>query len=88
MRADDEGQPQGRLKALADLGIDTGIWWYADHPTHYRGDGRPATAEKGEREMGARARALARAIRVIKEDQETLRLQAEFYAAMAQPRLK
>ncbi len=85
---DAEGQPQGRLKALADLGVETGIWWYADHPTHYRGDGRPASAEKGEHELEARARALARAIRIIKDDQETLRLQAEFFNAIGAPRLK
>jgi hypothetical protein len=23
-----------------ESGAYTGIWWYADHPTHYRGDGR------------------------------------------------
>jgi len=85
---DGEGQPLGRLKALADLGVDTGIWWYADHPTHYRGDGRPAAAEKGEREQEARARALARVIRAVKDDQETLRLQAEFFGAIDAPRLK
>jgi creatinine amidohydrolase len=87
LRADQEGQPQGRLQALRDLGVDTGIWWYADHPTHYRGDGQPATAEKGEWEQAARARALARALRAIKDDQETLRLQAEFFARAAAPGL-
>jgi creatinine amidohydrolase len=81
LRADDEGMPLGRLQTLRDQGIDTGIWWYADHPTHYRGDGSPATAEKGERLLAARARALARAVRLIKEDTETLRLQNEFFAA-------
>jgi creatinine amidohydrolase len=77
---DGEGLPLERLKALRDLGVDTGIWWYADHPTHYRGDGRPATVEKGNRVLDARARALARIIRAIKDDQETKRLQDEFFA--------
>jgi creatinine amidohydrolase len=81
LRSDGEGLPLNRLKALRDLGVDTGVWWYADHPTHYRGDGVPATAEKGERWLAARARALARAIRAIKDDRETPRLQAEFFAA-------
>jgi len=62
------------------VGVDTGIWWYADHPTHYRGDGRPATVEKGNRVLDARARTLARVIRAIKDDQETKRLQDEFFA--------
>ena len=79
LSADGEGMPLGRLKALRDAGVSTGIWWYADHPTHYSGDGTPATAEKGERMLDARARALAGAIRLIKADTETLRLQNEFF---------
>lgn len=81
LRSDGEGMPLGRLQALRSMGIDTGIWWYADHPTHYRGDGSAATAEKGEVYLAARARALARAIRLIKDDTETERLLNEFYAA-------
>jgi creatinine amidohydrolase len=84
LRSDGEGMPLGRLKALREQGIDTGIWWYADHPTHYRGDGVPATAEKGERLFSARAQAFARAIRLIKDDTETLRLQNEFFTASYQ----
>ena len=84
LRADGEGMPLNRLKTLRDLGVDTGVWWYADHPTHYCGDGSPATKEKGERWLTARARALARAIRAIKEDQETKRLQDEFFNASKQ----
>jgi creatinine amidohydrolase len=81
LRSDGEGMPLERLKTLRDAGVNTGIWWYADHPTHYRGDGSPATAEKGEYYLAARARALANAIRLIKEDTETKRLQDEFFAA-------
>ncbi|HEY2979561.1 MAG TPA: creatininase family protein [Anaerolineales bacterium] len=77
--SDKEGMPLERLKDLSDLGVYTGIWWYADHPTHYRGDGHPASTEKGERLLGARAQALAAAIRLIKKDGETKRLQDEFY---------
>jgi creatinine amidohydrolase len=80
IRADSEGMPLERLKALRELGIDMGIWWYADHPTHYRGDASVATAEKGERMLAARARALAQAIRAIKADGETARLQDEFFS--------
>jgi creatinine amidohydrolase len=81
---DGEGMPLERLKALRDRGVDTGIWWYADHPSHYRGDGLPATVEKGERWLAARARALAKTIRLIKDDQEALRLQEEFFGRMKQ----
>lgn len=81
VQADGEGMPQGRLKALRDLGIDTGIWWYADHPTHFSGEASPSTAEKGERWLAARARALAKAVRAIKDDGTAKRLQDEFFAA-------
>ena len=76
-----EGMPLERVRALSEMGIYTGIWWYADHPTHYRGDGRPASQAKGERELTARTKALAEAIRLIKEDGVTRRLQDEFYTA-------
>jgi creatinine amidohydrolase len=74
-----EGMPLGRLKPLVDEGTDTGTWWYADHPTHYCGDGRPGTAAKGEAWFSDRAQALAKAVRTIKADQETRRLQDEFF---------
>ena len=77
--ADGEGMPLGRLKPLSDQDIYTGIWWYADNPTHYNGDGRPATAQKGETWFTDRSRALAKAIRVIKDDQESKQLQDEFF---------
>ena len=85
LRADDEGLPQGRLQALRDAGVYTGIWWYADHPTHYRGDGSPATAEKGEAFLQARARAIAAAVRLIKADTVTAALQGEFFEASGKP---
>ena len=74
-----EGYPLKRLKHLRDLGVDVGIWWYADYPSHYCGDGIPATVEKGNRWLDARARAFAKVIRVIKDDTETKRLQDEFF---------
>jgi creatinine amidohydrolase len=76
-----EGMPLERLKTLGQAGVYTGIWWYADHPTHYRGDGRPSAVEKGERALAAGARALAATVRLIKQDGETRRLQDEFFAA-------
>ncbi|MGA2503189.1 MAG: creatininase family protein [Anaerolineales bacterium] len=77
--SDSEGMPLERLKTLRDLGISVGIRWYAEHPTHYCGDGFPATAEKGERWFVDRSNALARVIRAIKNDEETKRLQDEFF---------
>ena len=81
---DGEGMPLGRLKELRDLGTDTGIWWYADHPSHYCGDGISATTEKGEHLFTTHAKTLANVIRAIKSDQETKRLQEEFYGKIKQ----
>ena len=82
---DDEGQARNRLQALRAAGVQTGIWWYADYPTHYHGDARPATAEAGDRLLDAMAQRVAQAVRVIKADTETKRLQDEFYAASGAP---
>lgn len=81
LRADGEGMPMGRLESLRAAGLSTGIWWYADHPTHYRGDGVPATAEKGEVHLDAVARSLANCIHLVKQDTVSPALQAEFFAA-------
>lgn len=88
LRADNEGMPLDRLKQLSEVGVSTGTWWYADHPTHYRGDGTPATAEKGNRWLDASARAFAKAIRAIKDDTVTSHLQDEFFAASARPSVR
>lgn len=81
---DGEGMPLGRLQGLRDLNIDVGVWWYADYPTHYCGDGIPASSEKGNFWLDARARGLARSIRAIKDDTETKRLQDEFFGRAGQ----
>jgi creatinine amidohydrolase len=79
MPSNGEGMPKERLKPLRDQGTDMGIWWYADHPTHYCGDGRLATAQKGEVWLADRSKALAKVIRTIKDDKKTKRLQDEFF---------
>lgn len=83
--ADDEGDALNRLQALREAGVQTGMWWYADYPTHYAGDASTASADAGERILDALAQALARSIRAVKEDGTTKRLQDEFYAASADP---
>jgi creatinine amidohydrolase len=81
LKADGEGMPLGRLNALREAGLFTGFGWYADHPTHYSGDGSPATKEKGEQLLDAVARALAHAVKVVKQDTVSQQLQDEFFAA-------
>lgn len=82
---DGEGTAQGRLDALKAAGVQTGIWWYADQPTHYQGDARSSDAATGERLLGAMADSVVTAVRAIKEDSEAARLQAEFFARSAKP---
>ena len=82
---DGEGMPLGRLKVLRDLGTGLGIWWYGDHPTHYCGDGIPATPEKGEYLFTTQSEKLAKVIRAIKDDQEAHRLQEEFFSQINSP---
>jgi creatinine amidohydrolase len=83
--AGDEGRARNRLQALRDTGVQTGMWWYADHPTHYQGDASRSAAEVGERLLEAMAQALARAIRAVKEDTVSPRLLDEFYRTARSP---
>ena len=78
---DDEGKARGRLQALREAGVQTGIWWYADHPTHYAGNAAHATDDAGERILDAVAQSIARAVRAIKADTTAKQLQDEFFAA-------
>jgi creatinine amidohydrolase len=83
--SDGEGVPLNRLHALREAGVQTGMWWYADYPTHYEGDASRATAETGERFFDALAQAVVRAVRAIKEDNVTKALQDKFYAESEAP---
>jgi len=66
-------------------GVYTGIWWYAKFPDHYAGEGAAATKELGEFDMKAAATNIANAIRAIKADQVSPRLQDEFFGRSKQP---
>jgi creatinine amidohydrolase len=66
-------------------GLYTGIWWYAKFPEHYAGDGAVATNELGAFDMKAWADGIANAIRAVKADQESLKLQREFNDKTSHP---
>lgn len=80
-----EGNARDRLRTLREAGVQTGIWWYADYPTHYQGDAQFADAAAGEKLFVALAERVARGVRAIKADTTAKRLQDEFYAGSAQP---
>jgi creatinine amidohydrolase len=79
----ESGADQKRL----DLpeGVYTGIWWYARFPNHYAGEGAAATKQLGEFDMKAWTDQVGNAIRAIKADQESLRLQNEFFEKSKHP---
>jgi creatinine amidohydrolase len=83
-RANSEsGADLGRVK-LPDT-VYTAIWWYARFPNHYSGDGSAATRELGEYKMNGWIDAIVKAIRAIKADQDSLKLQNEFFEKSKHP---
>jgi len=79
----ESGADLGRQK-LAD-NLYTGIWWYARFPNHYSGDGSAATSEMGQYKMKAWIDGVVKAIRAVKADGESLRLQNEFFEKATHP---
>ena len=85
-------QDRARSESGADLGrqklpenVYTGIWWYARFPNHYSGDGSLATREFGQFRMIAWIDGIVNATRAVKADQDSLRLQNEFFEKAAHP---
>lgn len=74
--ANESGANQNRL-ALPNL--YTGIWWYASFPNHYAGEGAAATRALGELLTEHHIAALVKALRTVKADTKTLKLQNEFF---------
>ena len=79
----ESGADQGRVK-LPD-GVYTGIWWYARFPNHYAGDGSVASRELGDFEAKTWINGVVTAIRAVKADSESLRLQTEFFDRSKHP---
>jgi creatinine amidohydrolase len=81
--ASESGADQKRVNLPDD--IYTGIWWYARFPNHYSGDGSVATRELGEWNMNNWIAAIVEAIRAAKADDQSLKLQNEFYEKSKHP---
>ena len=67
------------LKRLAIPNVYTAIWWYSNYPNHYAGEGNVATANLGKAITENTVASLAQALKAIKADNKTLRLQNEFF---------
>jgi len=63
----------------------TGIWWYARFPDHYSGHGSVARKELGEWNVQGWIATIAEAIRAVKADDASLRIQNEFYEKSQHP---
>ena len=83
-RAESESGADRHRLNLPD-GVYTGIWWYARFPDHYSGVGSAATKELGEFDQKEWSRQIAEAIKAIKADSESLRLQTEFFEKTQHP---
>ncbi len=81
--ASESGADMNRLDLPSS--VYTGIWWYAKFPEHYAGDGTLGNKELGEFDMKHWADGVAAAIRAIKSDQTSLRLQNEFFENAKHP---
>jgi creatinine amidohydrolase len=79
----ESGADQKRLK-LPET-VYTGIWWYARFPNHYAGEGSAATKAEGEADLQSWISTVVTAIRAIKADDESLKLQNEFYEKSTHP---
>lgn len=80
---DQSGENQKRLAHLSNM--FTGIWWYAQYPNHYAGDGSQASHEIGELLINSRAEQLAKLIRDLKEDVSIFELQQKFFNNSRKP---
>lgn len=73
----ESGADQQRLPGIPN--VYTGIWWYASFPHHYAGEGDKANRELGELITEHRIQTIAKALKAIKEDTETLKIQNLFF---------
>ncbi len=59
--------------------VYTAIWWYANFPNHYAGEGSKATKVLGKLMNEHYVGQLVTALKAVKTDQRTLQLQQEFF---------
>ena len=84
---DRAGQQSGADQRRQKLpgSVYTGIWWYARFPNHYAGDASAANKELGEFDQKEWSRQIAEAVKAIKADDESLKLQNQFFEDAKHP---
>jgi len=83
-RAGRESGADQKRQNLPDF-LYTGIWWYARFPNHYSGDGSVAAKELGEWNVEGWISRIVEAIRAVKADDASLKIQNEFYEKSKHP---
>ena len=83
-RATQESGADQKRDPLPD-GVYTGIWWYARFPNHYSGEGAAGNKELGEFDQKEWSRQIGEALKAIKADQVSLKLQNEFFEESSHP---
>src|SRR5205814_8444961 len=81
--ASESGADMARLKLPEN--VYTGIWWYARFPNHYSGEGAAGNKEHGQFEMNGWIDGIVKAIRAVKADDQSLKIQNEFYEKSKHP---
>jgi len=80
VKMDSAKNPSGEnLKRLPLSNLYTAIWWYANYPNHYAGEGAKATRELGQVITEHTIESLVKALKAAKTDTKTLQLQNEFF---------
>jgi creatinine amidohydrolase len=74
----ESGSNQNRLSNIPSS-LYTGIWWYAQYPNHYAGDAKDANVAIGKLAVEGSSKTLSEFIKAVKADQNTIRLQNDFY---------
>ena len=83
-RAEEESGADLNRQSLPGT-VYTGIWWYAKFPNHYAGRGAAGNKELGEYEQKQWSDKIAEALKAIKADDESLKLQNQFYEDSKHP---
>jgi len=81
--ARESGADMARLKLPEN--VYTGIWWYARFPNHYSGEGAAGNKELGQFEMNGWIDGIVKAIRAVRADDQSLKIQNEFYEKSKHP---
>ena len=74
--SNESGSNQHRLNIP---NVYTAIWWYADYPNHYAGEGSKATRAEGQLVTEHIITQLVDALKAVKADTKTLALQKEYF---------